>query len=48
MLAAQDFTIPIVTRESAVAMLLRDEAKLDIKGRRIVLSFDLSDSLPGQ
>lgn len=48
LLAAQDFTIPVVTREGAVAMILSDEAKLDLKGRRIVIAFDISDSLPGR
>jgi hypothetical protein len=46
LLAAQDFTIPVLTRENAVARLLSDEAKIDLKSRRLVVAFDISDSLP--
>jgi hypothetical protein len=46
LLAANDFAIPVTTRETAVAMILSDEAKLDLKSRRLVVAFDISDSLP--
>ena len=45
LVAAQEFTIPIISKMTAIAKLASGEAKLDLKRRRLIVSFDISDSL---
>ena len=45
--AGENFSIPVVSRLNAVALVAGNEAKLDLKNRRLVVSFDLSDSIKG-
>ena len=45
--ACQNFSIPVISRLDAISMIGQNEAKLDVKNRRLVVSLDISDSLAG-
>lgn len=46
--ACENFAVPVITRLDAIAMIGQNEAKLDLKSRRLVVSIDIGDSLGGQ
>ena len=48
LIAAQSFGFPALTRSSVIGMIATGEARLDLKAKRIIVAFDISDSLAGE